>query len=533
MAAASDSGSSNTDNITNDTTPTMSATGGASGDTVTISATRNGITLSCTYAVGSATSCDLPTLSDGTWTVAATLTDPAGNVSSASTPLAVTIDATPPSIPSGLDLASVSDTGVSQTDNYTSDTTPTFSATGGASGDTMTISATRNGITVSCTYMVGSATSCDLPALADGIWTVTATLTDPLGNVSQATAPLSLTVDTVATVPGAPALDPSSDTGVSQTDNVTGDLTPKVGVPNAAPGDVVTVKATGPAGEVRTCTYVVPTAAGCDLPTLSIGNWSILADITDLSGNVSRTSPISIVETAPLDDPRIVTSGLPPAPAKVDVKRNDTTGASIVTARIKAVYPYMPADSVVFVVQDPSGKVVGTFTKKVSKTQTVASMILSIPVGGHVIVYTKNKWGLSSNSPKLGGIVKDVTFTRALTAGAGDGMNLIGEVFSDAVIFDPASPALDRTDRLTLDKAIRFLRGKNGSVMVTGFARQNLRDSTEFLKTLSLQRARAVSNYLSKRGVKCWIRYNGLGAVTKTEGTPADRKVELRWVPGK
>ena len=106
-------------------------------------------------------------------------------------------------------------------------------------------------------------------------------------------------------------------------------------------------------------------------------------------------------------------------------------------------------------------------------------------------------------------------------------------MFADAIIFDPASPALDRADRLSLDRAVKFLKGKNGSVMVTGFARQNLRDSRTFLKTLSLQRARAVSEYLSRHGVKCWIRYNGVGAVTTAEGTAHDRKVELRWVAGK
>ena len=38
--------------------------------------------------------------------------------------------------------------------------------------------------------------------------------------------------------------------------------------------------------------------------------------------------------------------------------------------------------------------------------------------------------------------------------------------------------------------------------------------------------------YLSGRGVRAWIRYQGYGAVTREMGTYEDRKVEIRWVSG-
>jgi outer membrane protein OmpA-like peptidoglycan-associated protein len=47
-----------------------------------------------------------------------------------------------------------------------------------------------------------------------------------------------------------------------------------------------------------------------------------------------------------------------------------------------------------------------------------------------------------------------------------------------------------------------------------------------------VERAKAVANYLSARGVRAWIRYQGYGAVTSQIGTWEDRKVEIRWVNG-
>jgi outer membrane protein OmpA-like peptidoglycan-associated protein len=60
----------------------------------------------------------------------------------------------------------------------------------------MTISATNGTTTVSCSYVIGSATNCTLPILTDGTWNVSATLTDTAGNSSPASGALALTIDT-------------------------------------------------------------------------------------------------------------------------------------------------------------------------------------------------------------------------------------------------------------------------------------------------------------------------------------------------
>ena len=65
------------------------------------------------------------------------------------------------------------------------------------------------------------------PLLADGLHSISATATDAAGNTSAASTQLSLTIDTGApAAPGEPDLDATSDTGVSDTDNLTANNTP-------------------------------------------------------------------------------------------------------------------------------------------------------------------------------------------------------------------------------------------------------------------------------------------------------------------
>ena len=295
LAAASDTGSSPTDNNTNDNTPTVSASGGTSGDTMTLTATKAGsANVSCSYVLPAA-SCDLGTLADGTWSITATLTDPAGNTSTASSPLSITVNTSVPTAPTGVDLAASSDTGRSSTDNVTTDTTPTLSAAGGATGETITLTATNGANTVTCFYILPAA-NCTMAAMADGTWSVTATITNIYGTVSAPSTPLSITIDTSA--PSAPTVDlaASSDNGSSSTDNLTNDNTPTVSASGGTSGDTITVSAT-PAGggSAVTCTYIVGQQAGCDLPTLADGTWNVTMTATDPAGNTSTVSaPLAI-----------------------------------------------------------------------------------------------------------------------------------------------------------------------------------------------------------------------------------------------
>src|SRR5207302_863552 len=90
LVAASDSGVSNTDNLTNVTKPTFTGTAEA-GSTVSL---FDGTTA---IGTGNATSAGVwtitaSTLADGTHSITAKATDAAGNISPASSALSVTID---------------------------------------------------------------------------------------------------------------------------------------------------------------------------------------------------------------------------------------------------------------------------------------------------------------------------------------------------------------------------------------------------------------------------------------------------------
>jgi VCBS repeat-containing protein len=182
---------------TNDTTPTFSGTGVAGS---TINVYNNGNELVGTTTVRS----------DGTWSVTPTtpfgettynitvqVTDPAGNTSLPSAPIAITVDTTAPGAPT---IGTVDDnvgpvTGTI-TNGITDDPKPVFHGTGEI-GATVTL---YNGTTAIGSAVVdgtGNWTITPDTALANGENTLTAVQTDKAGNISGPSTDYVLTVDTV------------------------------------------------------------------------------------------------------------------------------------------------------------------------------------------------------------------------------------------------------------------------------------------------------------------------------------------------
>lgn len=210
MASADDSGSSNTDHITNVTTPTFSGTA-AVGSTVTL---YDGSTvLGTAVASGGVWSITSATLSAGTHGLTVKATDAAGNVSAASSTLTLTVDIAA-AAPTGLALASGSDSGVIG-DGLTKFASPTITGNGEAFAE-ITLYDT-DGITAIGTATAGANGAWSIvvnTTLSDGPHTLKAAQTDLAGNVSVLSTGLALTIDTLPPVaPGTPALDPASDTG--------------------------------------------------------------------------------------------------------------------------------------------------------------------------------------------------------------------------------------------------------------------------------------------------------------------------------
>ena len=209
-----------TDNYTSDTTPTLTGTAEA-GATVTL---RDGSTvLGTTVANGGAWSFTTGVLGQGTHSFSAMGTDKAGNVSPQSSTLTVAIDTDAPAAPSTADLEALSDTGSLDTDNHTSDTTPTLTGTAEADA-AVTL---RDGATVLGTAVANGAGAWSFTTgvLGQGTHFFSATATDKAGNVSTPSSTLTVTIDTAVAAPSTPDLTASDDTGSLNTDNNTSNRT--------------------------------------------------------------------------------------------------------------------------------------------------------------------------------------------------------------------------------------------------------------------------------------------------------------------
>jgi serralysin len=303
MTAATDKGTSNTDNITNDNTPTFTGTAEAGAavtllDGATVLATANANASGVWNVVA-------PALSDGRHDIAARATDVAGNISTLSASLAVLIDTIAPPAPAAPVLTAASDTGVSGTDGLTNVKTPTFTGTAEA-GSTVTL---YNGTTKAGTGVAG----------ADGVWTITsnsltegshsmtARATDVAGNAGIASAATVVVINTKIATPSRPVLDPASDSGVSNSDRLT-NVTMPTFKGTAEAGSTVTLfdgsasVGTGTASAAGTWSIVSQ--------TLTNGVHSMSAKAVDSAGNISNASSALAVTVDTLPPgPPIVTKG--------------------------------------------------------------------------------------------------------------------------------------------------------------------------------------------------------------------------------
>jgi Ca2+-binding RTX toxin-like protein len=284
LLAASDSGASSTDNVTNVTTPVFTGTAEANstitlfdGATVVGSGLANGTGL-WSVATG--------VLTNGVHSLSAKATDLAGNLSTASAALLVTIDATAPAAPSTPDLSAASDSGASTTDNVTNIVTPAFTGTAEANA-TVTV---FDGTTVVGTTLANAAGAWSVTAgaLAAGVHLITATATDVAGNASAASAALAVTIDTTAPVaPATPDLLAASDSGASNTDNLTNVTTPAFSGTAEANSTVTLLDGATVVGSgLADATGAWSVTAS----PLADGVHAISAKATDLAGNASVAS---------------------------------------------------------------------------------------------------------------------------------------------------------------------------------------------------------------------------------------------------
>ncbi len=286
LADDSDSGASNSDNVTNETALVLNGTAEA-GSTVQV---FNG-----TAALGSAVTAGgtgawtftTPALPGGVHELTAVATDTSGNVSVASVAVSVTVDGVAPAKPT-INLVDASDTGASQTDNITGDSTPTLDGQAEA-GSTVRI---YDGATLleTVTAVAGGTWNSTVGrALSDGVHTLTLRATDAAGNTSEASLTLEVETDTVK--PGAPTIDlaDASDSGASNSDNVTNETALVLNGTAEAGSTVRLFDGTNPAA-IGTVTAGSGGAWSFTSAALPQGGHALTAKAEDASGNVSDPS---------------------------------------------------------------------------------------------------------------------------------------------------------------------------------------------------------------------------------------------------
>ena len=202
--------------------------------------------------------------------------------------------ATPPPVPSAPALAAASDTGVSNSDRITKDTTPTFSGTAQA-GTTVTLLANGDIVGSAITSGAGAWTITS-SALTDGVYAFTANASTATGTSAESAA-VSVTIDTVGpTVTSVAFL-----RQFNQDITVTFDTADAAA--NLALGDVVVDQLSDLAGALTVPQQIALTAVTASGNTAAISRDALLPDgrfrlsiaadaATDVAGN-GLDAPVS------------------------------------------------------------------------------------------------------------------------------------------------------------------------------------------------------------------------------------------------
>lgn len=307
MTAASDTGTSSSDNITRNTTPTFTGTAEA-GATVRLYDSDGVTVLGSAVATGGNWSITTTALSQGAHTITARATDVAGNEGARSTGLVATIDTTAPTVAITSNISSLK-SGETATITFTFSEDPGSTFTwNGSSGDIVVSGGTLSAI--SGTGLTRTAIFTPTANINSGSASITVTAgsyTDAAGNTGGAGTTPALSFDTLApNSPSTPSMTAATDTGISSSDGITRNTTPTL-TGTAEAGATVTLYDAN--GVTVLGTGVADGSGNWSITVSSLGEGvhEIDASATDSAGNASSRSPalsVTVITTAP---PQIVT----------------------------------------------------------------------------------------------------------------------------------------------------------------------------------------------------------------------------------
>ena len=315
LSGTSDTGTDSTDNFTKDMTPTFRITNATVADSLYIQI-EDGSSNSdivdgeiATAAALSMTSQNLTTLSnisysDGDYTFYVFSKDSAGNIPNSGLwpSLSVEFDTDPPNAAGiSVDLLGTDDSGRDSTDEWTNELQPTFRISGLTAQDSVYLVAGTDTVTrdISTTTFKDLVPDANLP---ESSMSVKALARDYAGNLSDASAVLTVVTDTTAPSPPNTAdLHENYDSGFYLDDDVTKNSILGFIIDGLVDGDSITFYINN---VVKSFTaiggYSAPNASGGEVGLLHApsapGSLTVKSAVTDSAGNTSAISGEMVVK---------------------------------------------------------------------------------------------------------------------------------------------------------------------------------------------------------------------------------------------
>ncbi|MFT5704309.1 MAG: hypothetical protein ACI8SK_000255 [Shewanella sp.] len=325
LIISSDSGSSDSDNLTSDATPEISGSG-ETGATITLfsdadnSGTLNGSETSVTASVSAGTwSVSMPTIASTSHALKAFQTDPAGNASPVSTTLTIEIDT---NAPSGHSVVIDQDP-----INSSNQDSVSFTFTGGevSSHLSYTLSSSGGGTPLTGTGTLSTATdtinNINISNLIDGTLTLSTILTDTAGNSA---APKNDTSVKDSTAPNGHSVSIDQALILASNDDA---LSFTFSSAETGASFAYTVSSSGGGGSINgtgTLASVNDTVSNVDVTSLGDGTLTLSVIVTDINGNPAT----AVVDTVSKD-------ALGPVVQSVTLNTGNVKAGSIITVTVQ------------------------------------------------------------------------------------------------------------------------------------------------------------------------------------------------------
>ena len=419
--------------------------GAVVGDTITVTdgTTSTPIVLTAAHMTANAVTTTFANPGDGsTISVTATLTDAVGNVSPDSAPDSALIDSSA-AAPTVTITEDANNDGIISASELTGDIDVSVGLPAGAVvGDTITVTdgTTSTPIVLTAAHMTANAVTTTFANPGDGSTiSVTATLTDAVGNVSPDSAPDSALIDSSAAAPTVTITEDANNDGIISASELTGDIDVSVGLPaGAVVGDTITVTdGTTSTPIVLTAAHITANAVTTTFANPGDGSTiSVTATLTDAVGNVS---PDSAPDSALIDS----SAAAPTVTITEDANNDGIISASELTGDIDVS------------VGLPAGAVVGD-------TITVTDGTTSTPIVLTAAHMTANAVTTTFANPGDG---STISVTATLTDAVG---NVSPDSAPDSALIDSsaAAPTVTITEDANNDGIISFAE-LNGTVEVS------------------------------------------------------------------